>query len=422
MNWVERDKEFVWHPFTQMKTAQSPIVITSGKGALLFDEYGNEYIDAVSSWWVNVHGHAHPYIAKMVNKQLQTLEHAIFAGFSHPWAIELSERVIGLLPSSQAKVFFSDNGSTAVEVAIKMAIQYWWNLGQPRNKIVAFNDAYHGDTFGAMAVGERGIFNKPFHQMMFEVRNIDHSSKSVIEEFKQILLEEDIAAFIFEPLVQGAGGMLMYDEKVLDQLIEIAQANNVICIADEVMTGFWRTGKMFASNYLKSEPDIFCLSKALTGGTMPLSLTTCNSKIYEAFLSEDKLKTFFHGHSYTANPTACAAALASLDLFEKEETLNNIERINQRHKGFIKKLKDSGLPVSNIRLRGTIVAFDVIANSDGYLSNIRDFLYDEFIKRNVLLRPLGNTVYILPPYVISDEQLYKVYTAIFDVLNQVSIS
>lgn len=417
----KRDQKVVWHPFTQMKNAVLPIPIVRGKGALLFDDQGNEYIDAVASWWVNVHGHAHPYIQEKVSEQLLTLEHTIFAGFTHPWAVELSERILKMNPANHSKVFFSDNGSTAVEVGLKMALQFWWNKSENRTKIIAFNNSYHGDTVGAMSVGDRGIFTAPFEKIMFDVTFIDvpdgENNGQIIKQFQDIIDQEDIAAFIYEPMMQGAGGMIAYDIDGMDQLLQLAKSKDVILIADEVMTGFGRTGKMFASEYYQTMPDIMTLSKALTGGTMPLSLTTCKEFIFEAFISDDKVKTFFHGHSYTGNPTACSAALASLDLMENDSFKNNIIRVNQQHQLFVEQLKRHS-KAKNIRLVGTIVAFDVVTNEgDSYLNSVRDVLYNAFIAKYIILRPLGNTVYVLPPYVITNEELDKVYNGILEVLD-----
>jgi len=418
MNLSERDHQLIWHPFTQQQTAMPNIAITHGKGALLYDENGNDYIDAVSSWWTNLFGHANLQIAAAIKKQVDTLEHVIFAGFTHQPAIELSEKLIQLLPKNQSKVFFSDNGSTCVEVALKMAIQYWHNQSIEKTTIIAFKNAYHGDTFGAMSVGARGVFNQPFESYMFDVTFLDlptdDNFEQVLVDFQQLIETKKVAAFIFEPLIQGSAGMLMYKDEYLDKLIETAQQNQVICIADEVMTGFGRTGKTFASDYLNHKPDIFCLSKGITGGFLPLGITTCTQKIYDAFLSEDKLKTFFHGHSYTGNPIVCAAANASLDLLQTSEfKLQNLVEWQTELSVYLK----ANPKIENLRQTGTIVAFDVKTDANSnYFNNLRDVLYDNFIKRGILLRPLGNTVYILPPYVITNEQLKKVYEVIGEVL------
>ena len=419
MNLSERDRNLIWHPFTQQQTASLNSAIVRGNGILLYDENGNEYIDAVSSWWTNLFGHSNPQIAEAIKKQVNVLEHVIFAGFTHQPAVELSEKLLKLLPENQSKVFFSDNGSTCVEVAIKMAIQYWYNQQIEKTTIIAFKNAYHGDTFGAMSVGARGVFNKPFEPYLFHVEFIDlptdENFNQVLVEFERIIQTQKVAAFIFEPLIQGSAGMLMYKAEYLDKLIETARQYEVICIADEVMTGFGRTGKIFATDYLQHKPDIFCLSKGITGGFLPLGITTCTLRIYEAFLSSDKLKTFFHGHSYTGNPIVCAAANASLELMNDAQLM--INDLVEWQTEFLSKLNENS-KIKNVRQTGTVVAFDVKTTADSdYFNNIRDFLYDNFIKHGVLLRPLGNTVYILPPYIITKQQLQKVYMVIDDVLH-----
>ncbi|MFD1143925.1 adenosylmethionine--8-amino-7-oxononanoate transaminase [Larkinella insperata] len=412
----ERDQAVIWHPFTQMQTAPLPIPIVRGEGAVLFSEDGNAYIDAVSSWWVTIHGHSHPYIAERIYKQLQTLEHVIFAGFTHQPAIELAERLLPLLPNNQRKVFYSDNGSTAVEVALKMAFQYWHNIGQPRRKVIALEGAYHGDTFGAMAVSGRSAFTAPFVPFLFDVEYIPTpvagQEQTALDQL-QARLSDEVAAFIVEPLVQGSGGMVMYEPDVLDQFISLARRHGVLIIADEVMTGFGRTGKLFASYHLREQPDLISLSKGLTGGTMALGVTTCTQEIYDAFLSEDRYKTLFHGHSFTANPLACTAALASLDLLLADETQAAIQRIVQRHAAFAEALRQKP-GIKNMRQRGTILAFDLGADgqTSSYFSTIRDVAYNFLLNEGVLMRPLGNVLYIFPPYCITDEQLDTVYAAV----------
>jgi adenosylmethionine-8-amino-7-oxononanoate aminotransferase len=416
MDLSNRDNKVIWHPFTQLKTAPLPIAIVKGEGTYFYDDKGKRYIDGIASWWVNIHGHSHPYLAKKISEQLQTLEHAIFSGFTHEPAVELAERLLKRLPVNQSKIFYSDNGSTSVEVALKMAFQYWSNLELPKTKVIAFENAYHGDTFGGMSVGARNAFNNPFAKLLFDVIHIPVPVKGkeaeAISEMKTALQQNDIASFIFEPLVQGAGGMVMYSEKVLDELIALCKANNVITIVDEVMTGFGRTGKFFASDYLQNKPDIICLSKGLTGGVMPLGVTSCAQFIYDAFLSDDKMKTFFHGHSYTANPTACSAALASLDLFDLPETTENINRIVQQHQQFLQKMQ-SHPSLIEVRQLGTIIAFEIKTNEHtNYLNSLAEYISEFFIARGIILRPLGNIVYILPPYCISNEDLKYIYRAV----------
>nr|WP_281260183.1 adenosylmethionine--8-amino-7-oxononanoate transaminase [Mucilaginibacter yixingensis] len=418
---AERDLKVIWHPYTQMQTAQPPVPIVRGEGALLFDEDGKSYIDAVSSWWTNIHGHAHPHIAKKVAGQLKELEHVIFAGFTHKPAVELAERLLAILPSNQAKAFYSDNGSTAVEVAIKMCLQYWHNQGQPRTKILAFNNAYHGDTFGAMAVSGRSAFTAAFDSLLFEVEFIDLPTEENIQGLKSQIsnLKSQLACFIFEPLVQGSAGMIMYKAEHLEQLMAHCRAEGVLMIDDEVFTGFGRTGKRFACNHVQTQPDIMCFSKGLTGGTMAFGLTTCTQQIYDAFLSNDKMKTLFHGHSYTANPVACAASLASMDLFLDEQTETNIARIVQSHSAFAQRIA-SHPKVKTVRQTGTIVALEwETGEGTSYFSNLRDRLYHHFLNRGIVLRPLGNVIYILPPYCITDDQLAYIYAEIEKALEEI---
>lgn len=415
MNLAERDNHTIWHPYTQMKTAALPIPIVRGKGALLFSEDGNTYIDAVASWWVNLHGHSHPYIAQKVSEQLQTLEHVIFAGFTHPAAVTFAERLLQILPQGQSRIFYSDNGSTAVEVALKMAIQYWNNLGTPKRKVIAFRDSYHGDTFGAMSVSARSAFTAPFWSYLFEVHFIDvptaGQEEETLKQLEAFAYAGDVAAFIYEPLVLGTAGMVMYSPETLNRLLHICQQHSILTIADEVMTGFGRTGRLFASEYMQLQPDMVCLSKGLTGGTMALGATSCNEKIYEAFLHDDKGKTLFHGHSYTANPVACAAGLASLDLLLQQETTDSMHRIAQHHSDFTKRIQH--LPkVREVRQRGTILAVEFEDGATSYFSDLRDTLYSFGIDNGVILRPLGNIIYVIPPYCITDAQLEQVYRTI----------
>lgn len=415
--WKEKDLRFVWHPFTHLKYAETPINIIRSEGSYYFDEQGSKYIDGISSWWVNLHGHSHPYIAEKVYEQLKTNAHSVFSGFTHPGAIELSERLLNHLPNNLAKVFFSDNGSTAVEVGLKMTLQYWQNQGKAKTKIIAFENAYHGDTFGAMSVGARNAFNNAFSPLLFDVLRLPVPDKKNIHTVKQTLhtysKEENISAFIFEPLILGAGGsMQVYDANFLDKLISICKQHNIITIADEVMTGFGRAGKFFATDYLINKPDIICLSKGITGGVMPLGVTACAQFIYDAYVSDDKHKTFFHGHSYTANPVACAAALANMDLMEKEETWNHIEQIATSHVSFREKIIAHPSVIS-IRNLGTIIAIEIKTSEEsGYLNNLAEKISAYFIQKGILLRPLGNVLYILPPYCISQADLTYIYTCI----------
>ena len=418
---IRNDKSPIWHPYTQMKLADTPIKIAHAKAAVLFAADGKEYIDAISSWWVNIHGHAHPAIAHAIAEQAKTLEQVIFAGFTHEPAIRLATRLLDILPDKLTKIFYSDNGSTAVEVAIKMALQYWTNQGHDQKKrIIAFENAYHGDTFGAMSVGARSAFSAAFDSFLFQVDFIPAPDPMNIEAVKTRLVElvstEQVAAFIFEPLVQGAGGMLMHQASLLDELIQIAQDHGVLCIADEVMTGFGRTGKYFATDHLVRKPDLLCMSKGITGGFMPLAVTACSQAIYDAFYADQMDKTFFHGHSYTANPLACAAANASMDLLLDPSCKQQLDAIMQSHEAF-KATLASNPHIKDCRQTGTILAIEIqTPESSSYFSSIRNHIYQFCLDRGVLLRPLGNTVYIMPPYCITKAELEKTYSVIQELI------
>ncbi|MCT3950370.1 adenosylmethionine--8-amino-7-oxononanoate transaminase [Elizabethkingia anophelis] len=415
---TDRDRKVNWHPYTQMKTT-SHIPIVRGEGSYIYDVDGKRYIDAVSSWWVTLHGHAHPYIAAKVSEQLQTLEQVIFAGFTHPNAIELSERLLTLLPDNQEKVFYTDNGSTAIEVALKMCLQFHYNRGEKKNKIFAFRNGYHGDTFGAMSVSGRGLWTNPFGEQLFEVLFIDVPTKENLEEIKSYidLHAGEAACFVYEPLVQGAGGMLMHEAEALSELMQFCKSKEILLIQDEIFVGFGRTGKLFAANHLSEVPDIMCFSKGLTGGTLPLGITTCTEEIYNAFYSDDKTKALFHGHSFTASPLACAAALASLDLLLLKDTQRNIERIVNQHKEFGEALKKHP-KVKEVRQTGTIFAMEWKINEEtSYFSDMHEILYLYFLQRGILMRPLGNIIYLVPPYCTTKEDLEEIYQAILEALD-----
>jgi adenosylmethionine---8-amino-7-oxononanoate aminotransferase len=425
MSLEEKDKQYIWHPYTQHGLLPKHIPIVKSENCYLFDENGKKYIDAISSWWVNIHGHAHPYIANKIHEQLLTLEHVIFGGFTHPKAVELAERILKKLANNQQKVFFSDNGSTAVEVALKMAIQFFRNLNHRTNiQIIAIEGSFHGDTFGAMSVSARNQFNIQFDEYLLPVRYIPFPTVNNINEVCWLLNEyskDKNAIFIYEPLIQGAAGMRMYEPSLLHKILEVCETNHVIKIADEVMTGFGRTGKFFASDYSTIQPDIVCMSKGLTGGTLPMGLTSCTQKIYDEFYSDDSSKTFYHGHSFTGNPIGCAAACASLDLLEKEETWTAIKRIENQHKQFAEVLTNYH-NVRNIKTFGTILSFELnTSEKTSYNNSIRNQAYKFFIERGVLLRPLGNVIYILPPYSIEEKDLKIIYDTILSFLNQFQI-
>ncbi len=422
-SFTQRDKAFVWHPFTpQHDTMPANIFIERAEGVYLHTKDGRRIIDGISSWWVNIHGHSHPQIAQALFKQASTMEHVIFAGFTHEPAIQLAENLISVLPSNIKKIFYSDNGSTANEVAIKMAIQYWHNRNIKKKTIIAIEGAYHGDTFGAMAVGDRSLFTAPFTDYLFDVQFIPFpttaNEREVIESFKALVSQNQVGAFIFEPLIQGAAGMRMYSPKVLNELLSIAKRHEVICIADEVFSGFFRTGKFLATEYVEIKPDIIALSKGLTGGTMPLGVTACSQEIYDAYQSTEMTKAFLHGHSYTANPLACAVGNTSFRLLFQEDCQQRISDIAKSHAEFVQELGSD--KIREARQLGTILALEIqTQETTGYTNAIRKKIYDYFLNQDILLRPLGNVIYIVPPYVITPEELRKIYEAIKSFLKSI---
>lgn len=411
----QRDMSCIWHPFTQMQTARPPIPIVKGKGLYLYGEDGRPYLDAISSWWVNLHGHAHPYIIDKIKNQADLLEHVIFADFTHIPAIDLGSRLLSIIPGNMSKIFYSDNGSTAVEVAIKMALQYWYNKKINRTKVICFKNSYHGDTFGAMSAAGRNGFNKPFWKQLFDVESIDPPIKGredqSLHQLQLILDKEEAACFIFEPLILGSGGMIIYSGSGLDSLIQCCHKQEVLTIADEVMTGFGRTGSLFACGQIHEKPDLICLSKGLTGGFLPLGATACTEKIFKAFLGDHLHQAFLHGHSYTANPLACSSALASLDLLMEKTCFLQREMIETCHKSFCEKWQ-SHPKLRRCESLGTILALEYKTESTSYFQPLRDRLYDFFLNKGTLLRPLGNVLYVLPPYCIQKQELELIYAQI----------
>lgn len=406
------DKQNIWHPFGPLQ-GREPLLIDRGEGAYLITPDGRRILDGISSWWVNLHGHGNEVIAQAIGEQARKLEHVIFAGFTHEPAIRLSENLLSVLPANQSKIFFSDDGSTSVEVGLKLAMQFWHNEGEKRTKIIAIEGAYHGDTFGAMSVAERNMFSAPFDDKLFDVVFIPFPTgdgENTLAAFEKAC-DSDTVAFIFEPLVQGAGGMRIYSTDILNALMAIAKRHEVVTIADEVMTGFYRTGKFFASDYLDHHPDIFCMSKGLTGGFMPMGITSVSKRVVASFDSKEYTRTFWHGHSYTANPLACAAANASFDLLMLAECQQRIGQIVRSHQLFVNELVNHP-KLTRAQAQGTILALEMNVTDSGYTSAIRDRMYDYFLERNILLRPLGNVLYILPPYVISPEALNRLYSEI----------
>jgi len=434
---VERDRKALWHPYTQAQTAPDPLPIIYADGVHLYTESGKRILDGISSWWVNIHGHNHPRLNEALLKQAQKVDHVLFAGCTHRPAIELAERLIDLLPKGLTRVFYSDNGSTAVEVALKMAYQYWRNLGQPqRSTFITLHHAYHGDTVGAMSASAESIFTRAFGSLLFEVKRADapycfrcpiglqrESCRiDCISSLQKLLAEcgETLAAVLVEPMLQGAGGMVTWPAEFLSGVRRLCDEYGTLLIADEVLTGFGRTGRMFACEHAEVSPDIICLSKALTGGYLPLGVTAAREAIYEAFLSNDRSKTFFHGHSYTANPLACAVALASLDLFSEYDVLGRVRVLERQMIDRLQELRALAI-VGDVRVVGGVGVIELVSNKDsktagGYLDQLGPELARMFLERNLLLRPLSNVVYFMPPYVITEEETNWALDQIIDVL------
>ena len=418
MSLKQRDKKHLWHPLTQHKLHPEAIAISKANGCILIDEDGNNYIDAIASWYTCMYGHCNPYITSRVTDQMQRLDQVVFSGFTHEPAIKLSEKLIEILPANQNKLFFSDNGSTSVDVAIKMAFQYHFNRGDKRNTLIAFEDGFHGDTFGAMSVSSLSVYNGPFEDFFLDVIRIPtpttKNHQDIINQLTTIIATKSVAAFVYEPLVQGASAMKMHDANGLNTILEFCEQHEILKIADEVMTGFGKTGKHFASDYITSKPDIMCLSKALTAGLLPMAITSCSQQVYDAFYSDDISKGLFHGHTYSANPLACTAAIAGIELLQSENIQKNIKRITASHKNFDSKIKNHP-KVASTRQIGIIYALDLNIEMARY-GNLRDKLFKFFMGNGVFLRPLGNTIYILAPYVITESELEKVYKTIQDAL------
>lgn len=425
MTLAELDQKIIWHPYTQHQISPLPIPIVKGQGPYLFDEQGRRYLDMISAWWVNLHGHCHPDIAKAIYDQALTLEHVAFAGFTHQPAVELAQQILALLPENFSKVFYSDNGATAIEAALKMAYQFWFNQGEKgRKKFIAFENGYHGDTFGAMALGKNtaNFFNK-FEDLLFEVKTFpfpatwisDNNAAAKEDEVLMMMSDyleshhQEIAAVIIEPLLQGVGNMQMCRAEFLQKLEKLVRNFNILIIYDEVLTGFGRTGHYFACKKAHTNPDLICLAKGTTGGFLPLAMTVCHEKIYNTFLGDNFSKALAHGHSYTANPLGCAAGIASLKLLQAAETQEQIAAIEKIHEDRLTELMNKNL-VDHARFCGTVAAFELKIPVE-YGSNWSVKLRDEFLARGLLIRPLGNTIYLMPPYCISAEQLNFAYDA-----------
>ncbi len=442
-NWLEKDFKYIWHPFTQMKDAKNypPVLIEKAKGVRLFDKDGKFYYDTISSWWCNVHGHTHPKISAAIKSQLDSFEHVLFAGFTHKPAILLSQKLVKIVPKGLTKVFFSDNGSTAVEVAMKMSFQFWQNCGiSKKTKFVSLDRGYHGDTIGAMSVSGQSIFNMVFTPMFvhsFKVpapycyrcpmkKSKDKCAFECTKPLENLLKKKssEIAALILEPLVMAAGGMIIYPKEYLSIAAKLAKKYNVHLILDEVATGFGRTGKMFASDHVKIRPDFMCLSKGITSGYMPLAVTLTTEPIYKAFYADyNKFKTFYHGHTYSANPLACSAALASLEIFEKERTLEKISGTIKLFHDRLNDFKELSI-VGDIRKIGMIGALELVKNKKtrqgfDFEKRMGMKVYREGLKNNLIMRPLGDIVYFFLPLCVSPKEINEIMNRSYRVIESI---
>lgn len=406
----------VWHPFTQHALVPDPPVIVRGRGAWLETASGDRILDAISSWWVITHGHCHPKIVAAIKDQADRLDQVIFAGHTHPPAEDLARRLVAMTSDGLDHVFFSDSGSTAVEVALKMAVGYWRNRGTPRARIIALEHGYHGDTIGTMSAGARGVYNAAYEPLLFDVTRLPFPEAGVEQRTLDALdaaCRDGAAALIVEPLILGAGGMRIYAPAVLAEMKRICERHGVLFIADEVMTGFGRCGTLFACEQAGVLPDIACYAKGLTGGSLPLAVTMCRREIFEAHYSTDRSRTFFHSSSFTANPIACAAARANLEIWTEEPVLDRIATLATLQEERIAPFRDDAR-FSGVRRLGTITALDLVVADPGYLAGIGPELAAHFRDAGLLIRPLGNTIYLMPPYCVTGDDLDRIYTAVAD--------
>jgi adenosylmethionine-8-amino-7-oxononanoate aminotransferase len=429
---LELDKRHIWHPFTQHATERDPIVVTRAKGASLYDESGREILDLISSWWTCIHGHAHPAIVKVLTEQAATLEHVMFAGFTHPPAAKLAKALAGVLPGDLNRVFFSDNGSTAVEVTLKLAYQYHRNRGDAgRTEFFALEGGYHGDTLGAMSLGRGSGFFTLFEDLMCAVRALPYAptweGDDGIEDREQQALAaldkaieehgKNAAALVMEPLMQGAGGFRFARPEFVRAASERARKAGLLVIFDEVATGFGRTGTLFACEQVGVVPDLICLSKGLTAGALPMSVTVARDEVYDAFLSERFDTALAHGHSFTANPLACAVALKSLELFDEENSLEKVGTIEARHREQVALLRNHPR-VERPRALGSMLAFELVGSQGRYKTEEGERLRDWYLNNGYNIRPLGPTVYLMPPYCITNAELDRAYAGLVEGLDR----
>jgi len=432
---IDRDRACIWHPYTQALTQPAPLPVVRAEGVYLYTEDGRRILDGISSWWVNIHGHSHPKLNEALAAQARELEHVVFAGCTHRPAVELAERLLKILPAGLARIFFSDDGSTSVEVALKLALQYWRNTGQPqRRTFVTLHHAYHGDTVGAMSASEDSLFTRSFASMLFPVvrahapycyrcpLGLTRAACKIdcLGDLEARLREggDSIAAVLIEPMLQGAGGMIVWPPEFLAGVRRLCDQYGTLLIADEVLTGFGRTGRMFACEHGDVRPDLICLSKALTAGYLPLGVTAASSAIYDAFLSDDRAKAFFHGHSFTANPLACAVGLASLDLFRETPVLERVQALERQLRAGLDPLRKLPI-VGDVRVIGGVGAVELQSDSPSYLAEIGPSLAAAFLTRGLLLRPLGNILYFMPPYVITESEAAWCLQQITEVLGAI---
>ncbi len=405
----------VWHPFTQHALEPSMKRIVQTDGACLIDEDGSRILDAISSWWVITHGHRHPVIMQAIQAACETYDQIIFAEYTHEPAETLARGLVEIAPAGLKHVFYSDSGSTSVEVALKMALGFFHNSGAPRSRICVMEDGYHGDTIGTMSAGERGVFNAAYEPLLFGVDRLPFpvtgQEQATFDAFERFCATGEVAALLIEPLVLGAGGMRVYPATIISELKRIAERHDVLTIADEVMTGWGRAGSLFACEQAGVMPDILCTSKGLTGGALPLAATLCTAEIFDAHLSTDRRRTFFHSSSYTANPIACAAAVANLAVWKDEPVRERIGSLEGMQQERLARFQED-LRFTNIRQAGTITALDLRVPAGGYLSDVGPRLRAFFRERKLLIRPLGNVIYLMPPYCVTAAELDRAYDAI----------